>query len=871
MSTIGVKLELSSAEFRQGMKEATSQVRLFDAELKGLDKGLTNTKTAFAKHIEKTDALKGKLSGLKEEQSLLTAKLEEAKAKFGENSTQANNYATKLEYVEQQIVATKNALDKQGGVLGAFGAQLDAVGDKLQVVGGKIKDVGTNLTTHLTIPIGMAFAGSAKAAIDWESAFTGVMKTVDETATTTYDDLKEGINKIAETTSSSQNAVAATMEIVGQLGVSADNAVEFTKVMVELGDTTNLSSEEAASSIAKFANVTGMALTDVDRLGAVIVDLGNNYATTEADIMSMATRLSGAGAQIGLSQGEILGLATALSSVGIEAEMGGSAFSKAMTKMQVAVETGFDRSREVMGMTGMSLRELELMANLDSKGFKELAGSLGFTTTEMKDAVKAGQQLDDFARVAGMDTEAFVDLYEQDVPAALQAFINGLGDTNGMGKSTIAMLQDMGFTEVRLRDTLTRLANANGLVTDAMAQGNEAWDENAALSNEAEKRYATMEAKLSQLKARLTEVAVEIGESLMPFIEKLMEVVDKLMDKWNSLDDNQKEMIVKIGLIVAAVGPLLVAIGSVISAVGTILSFLGTLSAILGIVGTAVAGLGAPFLVIVGIIAAVVAAGVLLYKNWDKIKETANKVATTVKSKWADLKAKTSETWDSIKTKTSETWDNIKTKTSTAADAMKSYLQNRLNDMKNAYDQHGGGLKGTVAAMWEGIKSYYRLGFNVLNTLTGGKLGEISSAFFNKFNELKNNALSWGRDIIQNIVNGINQKINDVKNAASNVAKAIKDRLHFSEPDKGPLKDFNTYMPDMMKQLASGMLNNLGVVENAANQVAGAINGPVQNSYNYGGISIVVNGTDGQTARELADIIEDRLQAKMASQKAVWA
>ena len=257
---------------------------------------------------------------------------------FDANSRAARDLQTQIDL---DTAALKQLEEQARQASSVLGSQMQAAGQKIQEVGNKIKSVGdsiaglgSRLTATVTTPIVGAFGASTKAAIDWESAFTGVMKTVDETANTTYDDLKNTINEIAKTTASSQNEVASVMEIGGQLGVTADQLGEFTKNVVMLRDTTNLTLDDAATTIARFANVTGMAITDSDKLGSVIVDLGNNYATTEADIMSMAQRLAGAGAQIGLSEGEILGFATALSSVGIEAEMGGSAFSKAMIKMQ---------------------------------------------------------------------------------------------------------------------------------------------------------------------------------------------------------------------------------------------------------------------------------------------------------------------------------------------------------------------------------------------------------------------------------------------------------------------------------------------------------------------------------------------------------
>lgn len=90
-----------------------------------------------------------------------------------------------------------------------------------------------------------------------------------------------------------------------------------------------------------------MSAEDYDRLGATIVDLGNNFATTEADIVEMATRLASTGAITGKTEPQMLAIATALSSVGIEAEAGGSAISKLMKIMEVAVQS-YDSSSSII-------------------------------------------------------------------------------------------------------------------------------------------------------------------------------------------------------------------------------------------------------------------------------------------------------------------------------------------------------------------------------------------------------------------------------------------------------------------------------------------------------------------------------------------
>ena len=95
--------------------------------------------------------------------------------------------------------------------------------------------------------------------------------------------------------------------------------------MIDLGNSTNMVAADAASDAARFANIMGMSQDKFQNLGSTLVDLGNNYATTESEIMEMSLRLPGAGKQVGLSEAQIMGFAAALSSVGIQAQMGGSA------------------------------------------------------------------------------------------------------------------------------------------------------------------------------------------------------------------------------------------------------------------------------------------------------------------------------------------------------------------------------------------------------------------------------------------------------------------------------------------------------------------------------------------------------------------
>src|SRR5690606_27654269 len=152
---------------------------------------------------------------------------------------------------------------------------------------------------------------AAKASMDWESSWAGVLKTVDGSPAQ-LKAVEDGLRGLARELPASHQEIAAVAEAAGQLGVETDSVVKFTRTMINLGETTNLSAEEAATSLARFSNIMGTSQDDVDRLGSTLVGLGNNFATTEGEIMAMGMRLSGIGAQLGLTEGDVLGLAAAM-------------------------------------------------------------------------------------------------------------------------------------------------------------------------------------------------------------------------------------------------------------------------------------------------------------------------------------------------------------------------------------------------------------------------------------------------------------------------------------------------------------------------------------------------------------------------------
>lgn len=351
--------------------------------------------------------------------------------------------------------------------------------------------------------IGVGLGLAATAAIEWESAWTGVAKVVDGSPEQMAA-LEGELRDLATTLPQTHAEIAGVAAAAGQLGVAREDIAEFTQVMVAMGVSTDIASEDAAMGMARLMNIMQTAPQDVDRLGSAIVGLGNAGASTEAEIMEMALRIAGAGHTVGMTEAEVLGFASALASVGIEAESGGSSISTAMIKITEAVNEG-------------------------------------------------GDALDEFANVAGISADQFASKFRSDPAAAIDMFVQGLGRIQDSGGDVFAVLEGLGLSEIRLRDALLRLAGAGDLLTESLATGNDAWNENAALMAEAERRYGSTEAQMAIARNQLVDMGITLGEILLPAINKLLDIGDGLFSFFQSMPAGLQQVVVWLGVGAAAI------------------------------------------------------------------------------------------------------------------------------------------------------------------------------------------------------------------------------------------------------------------------------------------------------------------------------
>lgn len=791
MANIGVKIELEGApQYKENMANLTAQTKLYQAQVKSLQSQMNSGMSAFQKSIATSKALEQQLQSLRNKSQLLEEQIAKNSEKYGADSTNVIRLRTQYQNLQGQIAETEKSLKDLGGTWGAAGAQMEDIGSKLQAVGDKMQSIGSTMTQKITLPLVGVGAASVKAFADWESAFAGVMKTVDETSTTTYDDLAEGIKKLATETASSKEEIAGVAEAAGQLGVGADDILKFTETMVMLGDSTNLSAEEAATALARISNITGEPLENIDKLGSSIVALGNNFATNEAAIVEMSNRLASAGTIAGLSTTDILALSTAMSSVGIEAEAGGTAMTQTLTGISQAVSEG-------------------------------------------------GTKLNELAQISGKTAQEFADEWESSPVTALQDFIGGLSDMNAAGEDTYSVLDELGMSGVRQSNMLQSLALASDQLTNAVDVSNAAYKENSALTDEASKRYETFNAQLSQTKEMATNVGIQFGEIMMPYIQKLLEKIQGLVEWFGNLDSGTQEFIVKAAAIAAAIGPILSVVGKIVSFGGTISKVIGVVLKIMPVVTSALSGIGAviggtilpalgaaaaaiaPFLPIIAAVAAAIAAVIVVIKNWATITDF-------ISEKWNALTSFLGEATSNIQTFFSEHLGIIGDMIALRIEVIKTIITTTVNIIKILIQTFGQVIQAMIDGDWSKIGTILKNAWTkIKQTIADGvkniidKIKGMGDNVKQSFDNLINSAMEWGSHFVQNFCDGITSKMQALIDKVKSMADTVRSYLHFSTgPDIGPLKDFNSWPRHMMQNYAEGIDAARYLVKNAVSDVA---------------------------------------------------
>lgn len=416
--------------------------------------------------------------------------------------------ARALEDAKNKSNETEKATDKTGTAVGRLTEKVVNNRQAWDQVGSSFLRQGAAL-------VGLS-ALVTKAAMDWETAWAGVTKTVDGTDTQMAG-LEDDLRSLTKELPATHQEIAAVAEAAGQLGVAREDIALFTRTMVDLSETTDLTADTAATSIAQLTNVMKTAPGDVDNLASALVALGNDGASTESQIIQMAQRIAGAAAVVGLTESNVLALANALASSGIEVEAGGSAISAVLIDIDKAVKTN----------------SASLMT---------------------------------WAEVAGTSAEEFAARWQADPATALADFTEGLGKINEEGGNVFGVLDALGQSDIRVTRALLNMAASGDMLRQSLKLGDQAWEENTALAEEAAKRYDTTAAQASIAWNNIKDNAIDAGQGMLPVISTISDGVIRLADVFGALPGPVQG---SLGLIAGVGGVGLVAAGGLMKLVGT--------------------------------------------------------------------------------------------------------------------------------------------------------------------------------------------------------------------------------------------------------------------------------------------------------------
>ena len=848
------------SEYLRTMQKLTEYTKQYQSEMKALTtsfsengKTLGQLKTQKATLQKVIDSENDKLAKQKEMLENINKAATDVKVTDEKWATAQRTVQTEINNTTASLNELKKEMDKLDED-NAFTLFMEGWENTTSKKGEAYKKLGDNLTKYVTLPIVGGMTASVKIAADFESAFTGVTKTVDGTKEELAA-LREELMLIPLSTASSTEEVMAVAQAAGQLNVPLDAIADFTKTIIMLGDSTNISSEEGATSIARFMNIVGTDLTKgikpVERFASSLVALGNQTATDEESILALAMRLASAGHLAGLSIPEILGLSAAMSSVGLTAEAGGTAMSTTLQLIHKGVAEG-------------------------------------------------GEDLEKFAAVAGTTAEDFARTWRENPIDALQQLLVGMSHlSEDGGADLLQFMEDVGWSGIRQSDTMRRLTFDYDGVSDAVRIANENFQTNEenmygvnAITKEASKRYEDLDSKVSQFKESVKQLAAAFGDEIIPILKPIVEDLTEMIKGFAGLDEKTKKNILSFAGLFAVVGPAISTFGNLViwtdklkgafsklkgaeavegvtqalgggATGGGLLTSLETLAGTItdkvypALVGSGTASLGGA-LAFLGIsYGGAYAAASAMDKKMYESAEACEYLAT--RYHWSEEKVNEyGYTWD-------ENGHLIALSTQNMTSIVESEHADLLQDvdnMKNVWrDKAKEMAQNQTKAITDETPKVQSATYQMVKTAVEDQVGSTAA-----------NMSKYGSEVANNFASGIRSAIGAVASAASRIASTVASYLHFSEPDVGALSNFHTFMPDMMSEMAMGIKDNAYLVENAlsnvsqgmANQLGGG------QSYNYGGVNIILNVPQGANGYQMVDEIENALAQRTMRRKAVF-
>lgn len=721
---ITIQIGADTTKLSTALNTANKSIRQTQTELRAVEKGLKLNPTNINLWRDKQQLLTNKIADTK---TKLDA-LKQAQAKMdasgvNKNSAEYKKLQREIDLTEQEL----KGLEEEQKNFGSAGAQaIAAIGEKLKDLGKKVEAAGQTLTQKLTLPLVALGTVAAKK-------FADVDKTMQLTNATMGNGTKEA-NLLEKAMKK-----AASNSTFG-MNDAATATLNFAR--------SGLTAKEAANTLAPAMNLAAAGGGNLDVVSQGLVATINGFGDTfdkagdYADVFANACNNSAL---------DVDGLSTSMSVAAPIFKAAGYNVKDAALYMGLMANKGIEANTAANALkTGFA----RLVS--PSKQAQTWMDKLGISVTNadgsMKDSVTIQKDLH----------KAFGNLSESEKTAAASAIF---------GKNQMSNWLSLIETAPEEVDSLS-----------------ESLDDQGTAAKQAKAMMSGFGGSIEKLKSSVDVAATSLGEALAPTILKVAKAIQKAVEWFNGLSKSQQQMVAKIALIIAAIGPLLIIIGKVMGVIGTVMTFAptilwavtsiatlmtGTLIPAIGGLIAAIAPVVAAFLPFIVIGAAVVAAGVLIYKNWDTIKSKAKELAKLIATKFEEIKTAIKTKLETAKTILTTIWNNIKTTVQNAINTVKTVVSNGLETVKTFFTTKLSNAASTVSSKLSNIKNYFTSKMNEAKTTVSNTLDSIKNFFSSKLGD----AVSSVSSKLGDIASSFKKKIDDAKSTVDTKLSEIKSKF----------------------------------------------------------------------------------------------
>lgn len=629
--------------------------------------------------------------------------------------------------------------------------------------------------------------------------------------------------------------VAPVSAAVGAgLTVATKNASDFEDGMAKMStlfDTTQTSVKDLSEEFIKLSNETGKGATELAEAGyqalsaSVPIQNVGKFVKTSAELAKVGFTDTSTAVDV---------LTTAINAYGLSAN-DADKIANNLVNTQNLGKTTVNELASSMGKIIPTASSMGVNLNNLCTVYAEMTKQ-GIATAEA--TTYANEMLNEIgdsgSTVAGILQQETGESFQQlmadgnslgDVLQILKDYadrtgtnFNELWSSTSAGKAALA-ITNSGAEE--FNNTLQTMATS----TDVLGEG---LDKLSTPSANAKKA-------MNQLKNDAMELGQVILESVAPIIEQLAEQIEAFTNWFSNLDPSIKQVIVVVLAMIAALGPVLIFVGKICKGIGSIISLVGTigpalsslssfLSPIISGIGSALSGLFGLIMAnpVVAVIVGIVAVIAVLWAKCEWFRDGVTNLINQVRDLFVNG-------WNSFKQAWNDGIANLKNKIDTFFQNLGEGFANSLN-----------GLSTWIGNFIGGIKQW---GYDLIQKGKNAVRGFVNS-IGDKLGGLGDEALTWGSHMINGFISGIQSRIGSLISTVTSIPKKIRRLLHFTRPDEGPLRDYETWMPDMMDGLSQGIKANEYKVIDAMKNVASMMD---VNAYSSANVTKALNSTNTTT------------------------